>query len=131
MTLADIGGDIKKNSHYYAQKVADFYSELGMDNTELGSDYLELFFNYIEDFDGKSLGLVNQFLESIPSSEHGVLGYTGNWKGTGHAMPLYKMKVQPNKQTFKLYFSNHVSTFLVTNANYHTYGFVFWDLIVN
>ena len=134
MTLADIGGDPQKNSQYYLQKVKDFYlSEFGIDRSSLRSDHLEHFFNYIKEFDGEYIGRVYGFIESVPSSDFGVLGYTANWKGAGHAMPLYKIKVLPNDNIFKLYFrnqGNQGSTFQVTSADYHTYGFQFWRITI-
>ncbi|MDO8899648.1 MAG: hypothetical protein Q7V19_18505 [Bacteroidales bacterium] len=128
MTLGEL--DPKNDANYYNELISNFYNDRGVDLTSMRSDYMDDFFEYAG-IDSEKLGFSNGLVTKVPNNGYkSVFGFTAGWSESGHAMPVYKLKLWPGNNIngipkFKIYFNDFGSRFVLSNRNVHRFGFYF------
>ncbi len=128
MTLGEL--DPNNDANYYNELIGNFYKERGINLSSMSSDYIDDFFDYAG-INSEKLGFFNGLITKVPNSDYrSVFGYTAGWGESGHAMPVYKLKLWPGNNIngipkFKVYFNDFGSKFILNNRNVHRFGFYF------
>jgi RHS repeat-associated protein len=128
MTLGEL--DPNNDANYYKELIDSFYKDRGFMATSMKSDFIDDFFSYAG-IDSEKIGFFNGLVTKVPNSDYNsVFGFTARWGRSGHAMPVYRLKLWPDKYIngipkFKIYFNDFGSRFVLNNRNVNLFGFYF------